>query len=364
MFLRTALVCGAAAVAALLGAQGALAGPPAPPPRAPGPFANLQPGVASAGLNERVKVNVVFIGFTPGQVNTSAVPRRPAATLEADRPLAALLRRDRGARDRLRVRLRDDVHDPTWNTSFFTALKGLAKPAARTEFQDAYNEQDGTRKVGDNNFIDAPERREVADRPQPARRRHAQRHDLLHQLVGPARLHRPRLHQDRRARPRHGLRLRPRARQPQADRVGRHDARTTRRPASATAASTASGSTTSRPGPSRGAAATTSRTPTSTATASRTTASRRRGSTASGGYRAPSALTGDLARVARYAAINLLFTSSPLYPPYLTPGAPAERDRRPAQHVRGLASTSMRRSATRSPTSSSARSASSSPRCR
>ncbi len=37
------------------------------------------------------------------------------------------------------------------------------------------------------------------------------------------------------------------------------------------------------------------------------------------GYRAPSALSSDLSKVARYAAINLLFTSSPLYPPYLTP---------------------------------------------
>jgi hypothetical protein len=38
-----------------------------------------------------------------------------------------------------------------------------------------------------------------------------------------------------------------------------------------------------------------------------------------GGYRAAGALTADLARVARFVAINLLFTSSPLYPPYLTP---------------------------------------------
>jgi hypothetical protein len=38
-----------------------------------------------------------------------------------------------------------------------------------------------------------------------------------------------------------------------------------------------------------------------------------------GGFRAPSALSGDLAKVARYVGINLLFTSSPLYPPYLTP---------------------------------------------
>jgi hypothetical protein len=38
-----------------------------------------------------------------------------------------------------------------------------------------------------------------------------------------------------------------------------------------------------------------------------------------GGYRAPSALTGDLAKVARYVGINLLFTSSPLYRPDLAP---------------------------------------------
>jgi hypothetical protein len=40
-----------------------------------------------------------------------------------------------------------------------------------------------------------------------------------------------------------------------------------------------------------------------------------------GGFRAPGALSGDLAKVARYVAINLLFTSSPLYPPDLTPPA-------------------------------------------
>jgi hypothetical protein len=38
-----------------------------------------------------------------------------------------------------------------------------------------------------------------------------------------------------------------------------------------------------------------------------------------GGFRAPSALSGDLAKVTRYVGLNLLFTSSPLYPPDLTP---------------------------------------------
>ena len=38
-----------------------------------------------------------------------------------------------------------------------------------------------------------------------------------------------------------------------------------------------------------------------------------------GGFRAPGKLTGDLAKVARYVGIDLLFTTSPLYPPDLTP---------------------------------------------
>jgi hypothetical protein len=40
---------------------------------------------------------------------------------------------------------------------------------------------------------------------------------------------------------------------------------------------------------------------------------------AENGYRDPSALTGDLSMVARYVAIDLLFTTSPIYPPALTP---------------------------------------------
>jgi hypothetical protein len=40
---------------------------------------------------------------------------------------------------------------------------------------------------------------------------------------------------------------------------------------------------------------------------------------APGGYHQASRLTGDLSRVSRYVAIDLLFTSSPLYPPQFTP---------------------------------------------
>ncbi|HET6293628.1 MAG TPA: hypothetical protein VFG33_09640 [Kribbella sp.] len=44
---------------------------------------------------------------------------------------------------------------------------------------------------------------------------------------------------------------------------------------------------------------------------------------AAGGYRAPSALTGDLAKLVRYVAVELLFTSSPIYPAELPTSSPA-----------------------------------------
>ncbi|MGW1343249.1 hypothetical protein ACWCOV_19505 [Kribbella sp. NPDC002412] len=45
---------------------------------------------------------------------------------------------------------------------------------------------------------------------------------------------------------------------------------------------------------------------------------------AAGGYRPPSALTGDLAKLIRYVALQLLFTSSPLYPADLPVDGPAK----------------------------------------
>ncbi len=68
-----------------------------------------------------------------------------------------------------------------------------------------------------------------------------------------------------------------------------------------------------------------------------------------GGNRSPAALAQDLARVARYVAIDLLFAASPLYPPYLTPhrlpgsinlDVNTYRDRSP-----GLTGTDLRRDA-------------------
>ena len=58
---------------------------------------------------------------------------------------------------------------------------------------------------------------------------------------------------------------------------------------------------------------------------------------AAGGYRAPAALAGDLAKITRYVALNLLFTTSPLYPVELPTAEPPQVDQHRQQHLRGLA---------------------------
>ena len=316
MFLRTALVCGAAAVAALVGAQGALAGPPAPP--APGPFANLQPGVASAGLNERVKVNVVFIGFGSGQIDTSAFL---ADLPERSKPIVRS-RLFYGETEELGIDYGYDYAttftSPTWNTSFFTALKGLAKPAARTEFQDAYNEQDGTRKVGDNNFIDAPsvEKWLIDHKPPGVDTRNDTiffinwwgRNDFIDHVYTKTGEADPDTGYDFGAERDSRKLIAWGGTTPDDEETGLGNRDVNRVwffDLSAGPESWGGGFDITN-ADLDGDDEPDYRIPPAW-------------EYASGGYRAPSALTGDLAKVARYAAINLLFTSSPLYPPYLTP---------------------------------------------
>ena len=55
-----------------------------------------------------------------------------------------------------------------------------------------------------------------------------------------------------------------------------------------------------------------------------------------GGYKPASALSGDLSKVARYAAIDLMFTSSPLYPPGFTPRLLPDRINLDVNTVEGI----------------------------
>ncbi len=147
MSFKTVLAYCIVAAAALAGAQGAFAD---------GGFASLQPGVPTAGLDESVKVNVVFVGLQPGQINTteflSDLPHQASPIVRS--------RLYYGITEELGIDYSYDYSTtfttPAWNATFFAALKSLSKSAPRTEFQDLYNEQAGTRKVGPNNAIDAP----------------------------------------------------------------------------------------------------------------------------------------------------------------------------------------------------------------
>ena len=101
-------------------------------------------------------MNVVFVGLEPGQVNESeflsGLPSQYQPTIRS--------RLFYGLVEELGIDYSYDVDvkyaSTSWENTFFTALKGLATPADRTEFQEVYNEQDGTRDVGQNHFIDAP----------------------------------------------------------------------------------------------------------------------------------------------------------------------------------------------------------------
>ena len=60
---------------------------------------------------------------------------------------------------------------------------------------------------------------------------------------------------------------------------------------------------------------------------------------APGGYRPASGLTGDLSKVSRYVAIDLLFTSSPLYPPQFTPRLLPNKINLDVNTIEGIAGT-------------------------
>ena len=215
MSLRTVLACGAAAVATLRRSAGR---------SCRWRFLEL---AARRSQRRAQRARAGQRGLRRAQARADqhrGVHLRAAAAIEADRPLTPLLRSHGRAGDRLQVRLLDQVHQLGVGRLVLLGPERARQAGAAHRVpghlqragRDARRRQQQLRRRA--------ERREVADRPCPARDRHPEEHDLLHQLVGTARLRRPRLHEDRRARSRHRLRLRPEPRQPQDHRVGRHDA--------------------------------------------------------------------------------------------------------------------------------------------
>ena len=301
------LVALAGALAALAASSAGAAG-----------FPNLQPGQRTADLRERVPVNVVFIGLEPGQVRKSEFV---AGLPDRYKPVVRS-RLFYGLVEKLGIDYRYDVDvtyaSASWENGFFGALKGLAAPAGRTLFQEAYNEQAGTRDVGQNHFIDAPsvEKWLIDHAPPGVNTRENTiffvnwwgRSDFIDHVY---------------------------------TKIGEPDPDT--------------GHDFGLLNESRKIIAWGGTTPDDEESGLGSRGERRvwffdlsagpeawggnyditnadldgddepdyripvAWEYAPGGYRSPNALAGDLSLVARYAAINLLFTSSPIYPPYLTP---------------------------------------------
>jgi hypothetical protein len=280
-------------------------------------FDHLQPGVRSAGLSERVPVNVVFVGFEPNQVRASDfvrdLPRRY-------RPIVRS-RLFYGVVEELGIEYSYDYSisytSSSWERRFFSALKGFAQPAERTAFQDAYNAQAGTRDVGQNHFIDAPtvEKWLIDNAPGVDTRRNTiffinwwGRSDFIDHVYT-------------------------KFGEPDPDTGYDFGIQRASRKIIAWGGTTPDDEETGlgRRGVNRIWFFDLSAGPEAWGGSYDVTNPDLDGDGepdyrlpaaweyAAGGYRSPAALTGDLSKVARYTAINLLFTTSPLYPPVLTP---------------------------------------------
>lgn len=145
----------------------------APPPR----FRHLEPG-GQPRLAERLPVNVVFIGYQPGQVNNSQFRNGLPAKYEP----VVRSRLTYGKKEPIGITYTYDynlkVADKLYQERFFAQLKRLAKPAPLTKFQSDYNAQErNVRTVSNNHHIDAPSVELERRRCRPRRRRRARLSD-------------------------------------------------------------------------------------------------------------------------------------------------------------------------------------------
>ena len=146
---RSALIAALAVV--LVGASATPAGAAAPAYR----YHFLTPG-GQPRLTERVPVNVVFVGYEPGQVAKSAYAGQLAKKYEP----VVRSRLGYDVVEKLGITYTYDYRvryaDAAYENRFFRQLGSLAKPAPLTTYQTAYNEQDGVLDITKNHTIDAP----------------------------------------------------------------------------------------------------------------------------------------------------------------------------------------------------------------
>ncbi len=116
---------------------------------------HLDPG-GQPSLGEKVPVNVVFLGYDRRDVNGGEFLRGLADTYEPE----VLSRRWYGGQEKLGISSRYDYDltfaDRRYEDRFFDRLKTLATPQPTTVFQEEYNAQSEVLDVTDNAWIDAP----------------------------------------------------------------------------------------------------------------------------------------------------------------------------------------------------------------
>jgi hypothetical protein len=123
---------------------------------APDPFAHLNPG-GKTPLRELVPVNIVFVGYEPGQVDAEALlGGLPGRYRPQVRSLLFY-----GIDGDLGIDYRFDYDvtyaDVSYEDAFFARLRGLSRRAPLTLFQQDYNAQEtNVLDVTSNHLIDAP----------------------------------------------------------------------------------------------------------------------------------------------------------------------------------------------------------------
>ena len=275
----------------------------------------LQPG-AFREIAQDLDVNVVFVGFAPGAIDVTKFQADLPASYRSIHRYPTYYGARQSTGNRFNFRYSIVQASDAYANSLFGFLSTNATPKPRTLFQDEYNAQAAAKvKVGDNHWIDAPSvEKWLADNPPPGSTRRSTRSTSSTGTVAPTSgftsIRRPTApirtpdttseSRGTRARSSPGaVRRRRRARTAPARRVWFYDF-------------------------SAGPECWNGNYDITTADFDGDGAPDYRippiwdyGNTA--GYRPFDDLTGDAARLTRFVAINLLFTTSPLYKPAISP---------------------------------------------
>lgn len=129
---------------------------PTPGAAAPPKYQHLNPG-GQPSYTETVPVNVVFVGYERDQVRRD---RFLAGLAERYQPVVRS-RAWYGKTEKLGITYTYDVNTrytgKAYENRFFRKLKRLSRPAPLTDFQTLYNQQqNNVRRITHNNYIDAP----------------------------------------------------------------------------------------------------------------------------------------------------------------------------------------------------------------